>query len=114
MLLRKEKDESEVTRHINQLNGKQAVEFARYLIADQNSTDHIKLPEALEEKILKHKLVSPLISIFLHNECNEVISAVEYLQKYSDQGAINCMVETDLNLLVKVLQIAKEVLVELS
>ncbi len=111
MLLRKVKDEHEVTRFIGELNGKQAVEFARYLIADQISTNNIKLPEALEEKIVQQKLVSPLISIFLHDECQQLIPAVKYLLKYSNQGAIKCIVETDLNLLVKVLKIAEETLV---
>jgi hypothetical protein len=69
MLLRKEKDVNEVTRYICGLNGKQTIEFARFLIADQNETGHIELPEALEERICEQKLVSSLIAIYMNDGC---------------------------------------------
>jgi len=48
----------------------QAIEFARYLIAEQVETSKIDLPEALELKILDQKLVSSLLAIYLNDECS--------------------------------------------
>jgi len=70
LLLRKNKDVDEVTRFISQISGVQAIEFARYLIAEQVETSKIDLPEALELKILDQKLVSSLLAIYLNDECS--------------------------------------------
>lgn len=70
LLLRKNKDVDEVTRFISQISGVQAIEFARYLIAEQAETSKIDLPEALELKILDQKLVSSLLAIYLNDECS--------------------------------------------
>lgn len=70
LLLRKNKDVDEVTRFISQISGVQAIEFARYLIAEQVETSKIDLPEALEVKILDQKLVSSLLAIYLNDECS--------------------------------------------
>ena len=64
---------------MSELNGKQAVEFARYLIAEFNQNVNFILPEALELRILEQKLVSPLIAIYMGEDCNQLILAVKYL-----------------------------------
>lgn len=113
MLLRKEKDVNEVARYMSELNGKQAVEFARYLIADCVDTGDINLPVALEVRILEQKLVSPLIAIYMSEDCGQLVPAVRYLKKYASAGSIKILAETDINLLVKVLQ-TSDMLIDLQ
>ena len=55
-----------------------------------------------------------MISIFLHKDCEMLVPAMKYLRQYSDKGAIECLIETDLNILVKVLKPSEDAVRELK
>ena len=63
-------------------------------------------------KIVDAKLVSTIVACYMNDECSELESAIKFLIDFEEQGAIECIAHTNMNLLVSSLVNLEHVLTD--